>query len=145
MHKGMDRFKPGVDKRVLLLLAGLLWIGVGTALLRVSFSWLRTAHTDVFSPFTAVGLVLALLIHHFGFLRIVDRNLGRLLPMEGKRCLFSFLSWKNYLMVAVMIGMGTLLRHSPIPRPYLSVLYMGIGGALVLSSIRYLRVLLVGL
>jgi hypothetical protein len=75
-------------------------------------------------------------------LKIVDKNLGRILSMEGKRCAFSFLTWKSYVMVALMIAMGAVLRHSPIPKPYLAMLYIGIGLALVLSSIRYLRVLL---
>jgi hypothetical protein len=80
-----------------------------------------------------------LIIHHFGFLKVVDKNLGRLLPMEGKKCVFSFMSWKSYIIVVVMVTMGTLLRHSAIPKSYLSVLYVGIGLSLILSSIRYLR------
>ena len=62
--------------------------------------------------------------------------------MQGTRCVFSFITWKSYIIVAVMIAMGTLLRHSPIPKPYLAVVYTGIGLALVLSSVRYIRVLL---
>ncbi len=62
--------------------------------------------------------------------------------MEGTKCVFSFITWKSYVVVAVMVAMGALLRHSPIPKPYLSILYIGIGLALLLSSIRYLRVLL---
>ena len=62
--------------------------------------------------------------------------------MEGTKCVFSFMTWKSYVIVAVMVAMGALLRHSPIPKPYLAILYIGIGLALLLSSIRYLRVLL---
>ena len=84
--------------------------------------------------------LLPWLSHHFGFLRVVDKNLARILPMEGKRCLFSFMSWKSYLVVALMASMGMLLRHSPIPKHLLSVVYLAIGLALVLSSMRYLKV-----
>ncbi len=59
--------------------------------------------------------------------------------MQGKRCVFAFQSWKSYLIVVIMIAMGIGLRHSPIPKPYLSVLYIGIGLALILSSFRYLK------
>jgi energy-converting hydrogenase Eha subunit C len=52
------------------------------------------------------------------------------------------MTWKSYIIVVVMVTMGTLLRHSAIPKIYLSILYIGIGLSLVLSSIRYLRVLL---
>ena len=41
-----------------------------------------------------------------------------------------------------MIAMGAILRHSPIPKGYLAILYTGIGLALVLSSVRYMRVFL---
>jgi hypothetical protein len=89
-----------------------------------------------------IGVVFALVVHHFGFLKIVDKNLGRILPMEGTKCVFSFITWKSYILVAGMVTLGTLLRHSPIPKPYLSILYIGIGLALLLSSLRYLRILL---
>jgi hypothetical protein len=141
MKRNIAKLKPAVDKRVLLFLAGFMWVGVGAMLLFLSYSWLNAFHAPGSLVFEAIGVAAALVIHHFGFLKIVDKNLGRILPMEGKRCVFSFLSWKSYLMVALMIAMGVLLRHSPIPKPYLSVLYTAIGLALVLSSVRYLRVL----
>jgi hypothetical protein len=93
----------------------------------------------------SVGFVCSLGIHHFGFLRIVDRNLDRILPMEGRRCIFSFMPWKSYLLILIMIAFGVLLRHSPIPKIYLSVLYVAIGTALILSSLRYLRYLILTL
>jgi len=142
MTRNIDKIKPAVDKRVLLFLAGFMWIGVGTMLLGLSYSWLNAFHVHGALLFAAIGVAAALVIHHFGFLKVVDKNLGRILPMEGKRCVFSFLSWKSYILVVLMIAMGIMLRHSPIPKPYLSMLYIGIGLALVLSSIRYLRVLL---
>jgi len=86
-----------------------------------------------------LGLILAWFVHHFGLLRIVDRNLARILPVEGKRCLFSFQPWKSYLIILVMVGMGITLRHSRIPKPYLAVPYLTMGTALILSSTRYLK------
>jgi hypothetical protein len=138
----LHRFKPSVSRRTLLLLAGLIWIGVGATLLSYGGGWLREGHPAHTFTLVAIGVFAALLIHHFGFLRVVDKNLGRILPMEGKRCVFSFMSWKSYLMVGLMMAMGFGLRHSPIPKHYLAVLYIGIGLALILSSIRYLRVVL---
>lgn len=136
-----EKYKPAVDRSVLLLLAGFMWICVGTMLLSFSYSWLRASQEGASSVWAGAGMFLALGIHHFGFLRVVDRNLGRILPMEGKKCLFSFMTWQSYLIVGTMVVLGVLLRHSPIPKRYLSVLYTGIGLALILSSVRYLRVL----
>ena len=57
--------------------------------------------------------------------------------MEGKKCIFSFMSWKSYLIVVVMMTMGITLRHSSIPKQYLAIMYIAIGGALAISSIPY--------
>ena len=111
-------------------------------MLSFSAGWLRGGNSGHIYLRVAIGVVAALLIHHFGFLKIVDKNLGRIMPMEGNRCVFSFMSWRSYLVVGFMMAMGIGLRHSPVPKPDLAVLYVGIGLALVLSSIRYLRVLL---
>lgn len=138
----VDKYKPAVAKHLLLFLAGLAWALVGVMLLSVSFSWLsRVADTNV-HPFEVAGVLLALVIHHFGFLKIADKNLDRILALHGKACLFAFIPWKSYLLIAVMIAMGVMLRHSAIPRQYLAVIYISIGLALVLSSVRYLRVFL---
>jgi hypothetical protein len=135
-----DIFKPAVTKNALLFLAGFVWFCVGAMLLIVAYSWLSDAPRKIFFIFFAFGILLALLVHHFGFLRIVDKNIARILPMADKKCLFSFITWKSYMIIIVMVGMGTFLRHSAIPRPYLAIVYTGIGLALVLSSLRYIRV-----
>jgi Zn-dependent protease len=138
--RDMEKYKPAVTKTFLLLLAGIVWECVGILLLFLAFSWLsQTSHVDVYL-YSGAGILLALLIHHFGFLKIVDRNLQRILLMDGKRCLFSFIPWKSYLVIAVMVAMGALLRHSTIPKKVLAILYIAIGLALILSSVRYIRV-----
>ncbi len=133
--------KPAVGKPVLLFLAALIWIGVGVMLLSLAFGWLNPIGLPGEWFFVIPGVLGALIIHHFGFLRVVDKNLARILPMEGRRCVFAFMSWKSYLIAVLMIAMGITLRHSSIPKRFLAILYIGIGLALILSSIRYLRYL----
>lgn len=135
----ISKFKPAVTNYVLLFLAGIVWIFVGIMLLFFAFSWLSTVPDFKFSLFTGAGVLLALLAHHFGFLRIVDKNLKRIRLMNEKKCLFAFIPWKSYLIILVMIAMGAVLRHSAIPKQYLAILYIGIGLALILSSVRYMR------
>ena len=142
MSRRIEKLTPAVNKNILIFLSGLMWVAVGTMLLALSYSWLKAARFHHALLFVGPGVVAALVIHHLGFLKVVDKNLGRILPMEGKRCVFSFMSWKSYILVAVMVTMGVLLRHSPLPKTYLSVLYIAIGLSLILSSIRYLRVFL---
>jgi len=141
----MEKWKPGVSRNVLLCIAGILWMGIGIMLDGLACGWLRLEEPVRALLSAGTGFAGALVIHHFGFLRIVDRNLDRILPMEGKRCVFSFMPWRSYLLIVIMVLAGHLLRHSPIPKLYLAVLYTGIGTALVLSSVRYLRYLLMAL
>jgi hypothetical protein len=139
----IGKYKPAVGKTMLLLIAGIAWEGVGLMLLLFAVSWLhKTVGINIY-PYAAAGVVLALLVHHFGFLKIVDRNLYRILQMDPKkRCLFSFIPSKSYLIILVMVIMGVILRHSMIPKYDLSILYIGIGLALILSSVRYFRIFL---
>lgn len=134
----ISRYKPSVTNHLLLLLAGSIWMIVGLGLLLLAISWLSKAANVQW--FWIPGILLALLIHHLGFLKIVDHNLRRIRLMKGKSCLFAFVSWKSYLVIAVMITMGAILRHSTLPKHYLAILYIGMGLALVLSSLRYFRV-----
>lgn len=133
-----EKYKPKVPRKALFLIAGIMWCGVGIMLSSMAYGWL-TAYEGHAWIFAALGIIAALIIHHFGFLRIVDRNLGRISKLPDRPCAFSFISWKSYLIILIMVAMGITLRHSSIPKQYLSVIYIGIGLALFLSSIRYFR------
>ena len=133
------KLRPAVDKATLVFLAGLMWCGVGAMLISYSVIWLVPLTLLSQTIFSLAGVALALPIYYFGFLRLANKNLNRLLPLAEKRCLFSFMTWKSYLLVPVMVSMGIFLRHSPIPKPYLSVIYSGIGLGLFLSGIWYFR------
>jgi len=85
------------------------------------------------------GIVLALLFAKFKFKKFADKNITRINAKGEKSCAFSFMSWKTYIVVAFMMTMGIVLRHSSLPKEYLSILYIGIGGALFLSSFGYFR------
>ncbi len=133
------KFDPAVDKRLLIALSGITWSIVGIMLCNVAVDWLlqTTARNGIW--FGLAGIILSLMIHHFGFLRLVDRNIDRIQSQKDKVCIFAFQAWKSYLIIVVMVGMGIALRHSSLPKPYLSVVYIGFGGAMILSSLRYFR------
>ena len=135
----IDKYKPAVTNNILLFLAGIVWLSVGIMLVYLAYTWLSASSNSNVYLFALAGVTVALLAHHFGFLKIADKNLRRILPMKGKKCLFSFITWKSYLLIAVMITMGITLRHSAIPKPYLAIIYIGVGLGLILSSVRYFR------
>jgi hypothetical protein len=133
------QFTPSVSKSILVLMAGTMWCGVGIMLISFSLSWLAPLTLRSKELFFGAGALAAIPIHHFGFTRIADKNLNRLMPLTEKRCLFSFITWRSYFTVLIMISLGITLRHSAIPKNYLSILYTAIGLALFLSGIKYLR------
>lgn len=133
----LKKYDPAVDRRILIFISGLLWSVVGIMLCRLALQWLNLADGHNTLWFGTAGIILSLLIHFFGFLKLVNKNIGRILSKEGKVCIFGFQPWKSYLIILVMIGLGTILRSSPLPRPYLSVIYIGFGGAMILSSLAY--------
>jgi hypothetical protein len=137
--RNSSTLKPAVPKSVLLFLAGFIWFCVGTMLLVHACSWLSNVPGELRYIFFGVGFVAALVIHHFGFQKIADKNINRILPMLDSQCIFAFFSWKSYIIIIVMVGMGRLFRSSEFPKAYLAILYTAIGLALVLSSLKYIR------
>jgi len=134
----IKRFEPAVDRRVLILLSGLTWSIVGLALCRMAVLWLLPVSGSPAALPGLSGIILCLAIHRFGFSRLVAKNIERIRSKQNKKiCIFAFQAWKSYLIAAIMIGLGILLRSSPLPKKYLAVIYTGFGGAMILSSVKY--------
>ena len=135
----IERINPRVDRKILILISGLMWCGVGIMLMVLAEAWMNNYSGKGKYLYYIAGFLIAMPIHHFGFLKLAKQNIKRLIPLSGKRCVFSFITWKSYIILVIMISMGIMLRHSSIPKNYLSILYNGIGLGLFLSGIRYLR------
>ena len=138
MRPVKDKCKPEVPRRVLPLIAGFMWCGVGTMLSVMAFRWLSDYSGNVWL-FAVSGAAFAFIMRRFSFLKIAEKNLDRIAVVPTWRCIFSFISWRSWLLVAFMITLGITLRQSPMPKEYLAVIYMGIGLGLLLSGIRYFR------
>ncbi len=135
----LARLKPAVSKHLLLALAGLMWSTVGVMLCRIAYNWLTVIRSSWAIPLGLLGILLALAAYRFGFSGIARKNIDRICLLSDKGCVFAFQAWKSYLIIALMITLGIVLRDSPIPKHYLSVIYTTIGGALFLSSFHYYR------
>jgi len=118
-----------------------MWSLVGLMLCWLALNWYLVLNIGEHWSYVLGGLLLALPIHRFGFSMIAISNIKRIRLLPEKPCLFAFMSWWNYPLVAFMISLGLVMRHSPIPKSYLGILYIGIGGGLFLSSLRYYRTL----
>ena len=134
-----DKLKPAVSKYLLIALAGLMWSAVGVILCRMAYYWFKEIGWFAALPFGSLGIVLLLAVYFFGFSGIARKNIDRICLLSEKGCIFAFQAWKSYLIIVVMIALGIILRHSPISRQYLAIVYMAIGGALLLASLHYYR------
>lgn len=137
----ISKIKPSVEKRWLYLIAGGIWSVVGLMLCRLAYGWLRPVSWPMAVILTLFGLLLAAAIYRFGFSYFARGNIRRIANYRiEKVCVFAFQRWTSYPLVVVMISLGIFLRiYSPIPKPYLGVLYIGIGGGLFLASLLYYR------
>lgn len=133
---------PAAQRKVLVFVAGLVWSAVGAALIAVAIRWAVPLSKDYHLLWLAAGATGGYIIYRFGFSKLVAVNIQRIFsqaPGKDKVCVFSFQNTKSYLMIIIMIIMGYTLRHLPIPKLYLSPVYVAIGMALVLSSLIYYR------
>lgn len=130
--------KPAVNRRILLLLSGLMWSGVGILLNSFAFRWLQYYEGWSIVASASAGILLGLIIAFFGFRKVAAKNIRRILDMPERSCVFAFQRWQSYILIAIMMSMGIFLRNTGIvPRLYLASLYIGIGSALLISSLRY--------
>lgn len=137
MNNSMTKLKPAVSKNWLLLVAGLMWSGVGIMLCCLAYYWLIPVSGLWEALYAGCGIAGSVVIYYFGFSKIADKNIRRLCLYQGRVCFFAFQEWKSYLIIVVMMALGITLRHSPIQKYYLAVMYIAIGGALFLSSFHY--------
>ena len=134
-----ERMRLDVDYRWLFAIAGVIWTGVGVLLLTYAVSWLRAVSVPLEIELTVAGLAVAVVFVRFVFHGIVSKNIARIESGPARVSAFSFQGWKSYLVTVLMIAMGIALRHSSLPKSALAVMYLGIGLALLLTSLLYHR------
>ena len=135
----LSRLKPTVPKCWLFAASGVMWSTVGLMMCATGVGWLADEGIVRGIKLELAGLVLALLAVRWGFGGIAQKNIRRLRQLPERGCFFAFQAWRSYLIIMVMIVLGLTLRHSPIPKNFLAVVYTAIGGALILGSLNYYR------
>jgi hypothetical protein len=128
-----------VPKRWLYLIAGLLWNIAGLMLCRLTVIWLGVAGKRVGIELTLVGISAAVPMSHFAFVPIAQKNIKRIGEFAGKASLLAFQAPRGYLIIAFMMAMGFVLRHSVLPKEYLASAYEMIGISLILGSVLFFR------
>lgn len=132
------KLKPGISKRALFFLAGLVWTFAGSILLyKGSLMLAETANYWILKLILCI--IAGLLFYNFVFDEISFKHTNRIKSISYNRpCAFSFFNWKSYLMMASMIIFGVALRATGIvPTKYLALLYITMGMPLTMSAIRF--------
>jgi hypothetical protein len=134
-----SKWTPATKKFWLYFTAGIMWSGVGIMLIVFAITWLSLVHSWTVILLALAGLLLAAGIYFFGFSKLAYGNIQRIIAIPKERvCLFAFQKWTSYPLVLVMVAMGIYLRRfSPIPKPTLAILYLGLGASLFASSLQY--------
>ncbi len=123
--------KPGASLRAHHFLAASIWSLVGFFLMtRGGLVLDAVGRTWIFIPAIVVGTCKSIFLLD----KAARKNLTRLSDKEDGDCLGGVYSVKMWALVAMMMGLGWLLRRSGLPGEFIGALYVAIGWALFFSS-----------
>lgn len=130
---------PRVSARSQLIGAAAMWTMVGTGLSGVGSLWLAEAF-GWWAPLWAVPiLVLGLLKAHWVILRAAHRTDLRVRERGDGRPFGDFFSLSTWLLVVGMMALGQALRLLGVPISVRGPIYVAVGVALLVGSIRLWR------
>ena len=131
MYRKILQLKPGASRYVHLLVAGSIWSFIGLLLMARGTQWLYGIDMLwIVLP----GMVLGTLKAVFVLEPSAEKNIKRILEGGNRKCLGAVYSWKTWVLVFLMMGMGCLLRNSTLPKEFLGLFYVSIGWGLLFSS-----------
>ena len=134
----LQKLKPSVSKRNLLLVAGLVWTIAGGMLISRALMALWIIDHHMWMEILA-GIVLGALFYIMLFARISATHITRItLITIDNPCFFSFFNVRSYILMAIMITGGITLRKMDIiNREILYTFYLTMGIQLLVSAIRF--------
>lgn len=132
--------KPGIPKRALLFLAGVVWTFAGGMLLWRGWKMLSGISENLLITLIFCGIAGGL-FYYFIFDKISAKHTNRIKNLPHNRpCAFSFFNGRSYLMMALMITMGVTLRKTGlIPIECMAPFYIVMGTPLFISAIRFYK------
>jgi len=131
LKKTLQRYKPGVSVRMHLFLAALIWSVVGFFLLTNGFVLVSLKNQLWYG---VAGILLGTVKTFFILDRVARKNVKRIKEFADNTCIGSVYSWKTWLLVAAMIGLGRFLRTTVLPGEVVGLIYTAVGWALMLAS-----------
>lgn len=136
--KLLEKFKPAVAKRTLLLVAGFAWSIAGGILISRALVQLISIHHYLFTDII-VGLILGMVFYFLMFARISKKHISRITLIRiDHPCFFSFFNFRSYLLMIIMIAAGITVRELEIVnREILYTFFLMMGIPLLISAYRF--------
>lgn len=123
--------------KTLAFLAGIVWLVAGLNVCRIGIvTWSSIGSLSV-------AMVTACLITLMGFatmfVRMAHKNIRRIQGIDPhRRKVWHMMSVRSYIIMAVMITLGIVLRHSAaVTDSFIAFFYTGLGAALSMAGIVY--------
>ncbi|MEI7500922.1 MAG: hypothetical protein WCK84_10800 [Bacteroidota bacterium] len=134
----LQKYKPSVRKHTLLFIAGLAWTAAGGVLAGRGLNYL-VQHGQYFGWRLTGGLIFGGLFYILLFAKISKKHIKRIKGLNiPYPCAFSFFNIRGYLMMAIMISGGILLRTLDIiSKAWLYNFYVAMGVPLLISASRF--------
>ncbi len=137
MNRVLLFFTPKLGRRGRMASAAGMWALVGTGLL--IFGMVRLSpHIGGFAVlWTLLAVLAGVLKAHLVLRKTIERTVARVQAQPEQRCLFSFFSWRSWLLVLSMVLMGRFLRRSGLSPLIIYNVYVAVGVALLAGSFQF--------
>lgn len=126
-----------VRKQALLLIAGFVWMFAGTMVMKTGFQSIQ--QTDRIWPVLLGACIVFLIFYLMIFSKLVKKHELRIRGYEESKVAFwKFFDRKQYLVIAVMMSGGILIRaYHLLPIWFIELFYSGLGLALFSCGTRF--------
>lgn len=127
-----------MNRQFLVFMAGVVWILAGVNILRIGImTWINISSFQLFRVCEAI--VVFLLFFNFVFKKLFYKHTKRIEQKKDKSCPFAFFDMKGWIVMAVMITVGILVRKFQLlPNTFISVFYVGLSSALIITGVLFL-------
>ena len=137
MNEILASYKPAVSKKLLLLIAGIVWVGISYIAINMGLNYIfDNSHHILFHLLLSfiTGGFLFLVI----FLKVFNSYTNRIIQLNSdKPRLFAFSSFKSYFITAFIFTLALYINKYNFVDPLaLSIIYTGIGISLFFASLK---------
>ncbi|MCX6143324.1 MAG: hypothetical protein NTZ35_08895 [Ignavibacteriales bacterium] len=135
----ISKLNPAVPRYYLFGLAGAFWTFAGLLLCARAIVWLNAFPLSIELALGTTSIAIAIVGYLYLFVKVVQKNIDRIGQLPENACMFAFIAWPGYFMIALMITIGITLRNTSMPKYLLAVPYTAMGVILLIGSARFFR------